>query len=84
MSDSRRGFGLDIKFIDHSYTRLGTTSNCSVIAKLHNLQITTAHAKSFASCRVFTSCSLVTASNRLKSCLNGGCLPADSFLHALP
>jgi hypothetical protein len=31
-SDHRRGFGLDNGFIDHLYTRLGTTSNYSAIA----------------------------------------------------
>jgi hypothetical protein len=35
----------------------------SATADLHTLQITTAHAKSFAACYVFTSRSLVTASN---------------------
>jgi hypothetical protein len=33
-------------FIDHLYTRLGTTSNCNAIADLPTLQITRAHAKS--------------------------------------
>jgi hypothetical protein len=33
-------------FIDHLYIRLGTTSNYSVTANLHNLQMTTAQAKS--------------------------------------
>jgi hypothetical protein len=39
------GFRLDIGFIDHLYTQLGTTSNYSAIANLHTLQITTAFAK---------------------------------------
>jgi hypothetical protein len=47
MSDYRRGFGLEIGFIDHINTRLVTTINYSTIAYLHTLQITTAHAKSF-------------------------------------
>jgi hypothetical protein len=38
---------LDIGFIDHLYTKLGTASKYSAIVNLHNLQITTAHAKSF-------------------------------------
>jgi hypothetical protein len=63
MCDYRRGFGLDIGFIDHLYTQLGTTSIYSAIATLHTLQITTTHAKSFPACYVFTSRSLVTASN---------------------
>jgi hypothetical protein len=45
------------------YTRLGTASNYSAIADLHNSQITTALAKSFLSCCVFTSRSLATACN---------------------
>jgi hypothetical protein len=31
-----KGFGLDIGFIDHLYTRLGTTCNYSAAANLHN------------------------------------------------
>jgi hypothetical protein len=90
-SDYRRGFGLDIEFIDHLYTKLETTSNYSATANLHTLQITTAHAKSFPACCVFTSRSLVTASNSgdssasaLKCSLNGGSPPTDNFLHRLP
>jgi hypothetical protein len=62
-SDCRRGFGLCIEFIDHLYTQLGTSSNYSAIANLYTLKITTAHAKSFPACCVFTSRSLVTVSN---------------------
>jgi hypothetical protein len=47
VSDSRRGFGLAIRFIDHLYTRLGTTRNYNSTANLHNSQITTAPAKPF-------------------------------------
>jgi hypothetical protein len=47
-SDSRRSFGLEIGFIDHFNTRLVTALNYSAIADIHNLQITTAHAKSFS------------------------------------
>jgi hypothetical protein len=57
------GFALDIWFIDHLYARFGSTSNYSSIANLHNSQITTAHAMYFVACCVFTSRSLVTASN---------------------
>jgi hypothetical protein len=46
-----------------TYTRLGTTSNYSTIAELHNSQITTAPAKPFPACYAFTSRSLATASN---------------------
>jgi hypothetical protein len=57
------GFGLVNAFIDHLYTRLGTTSNYSATANLHNSQITTALAIPFPAFCVFTSCSLATASN---------------------
>jgi hypothetical protein len=57
------GFGLEIGFIDHVNTGLVTTLNYSTIANLHTLQITKAHAKSFEACSVFTSRSLVKASN---------------------
>jgi hypothetical protein len=40
-------FGLDILFIDHLHTHLGTTSSYSAIANHHNSQITTAPAKPF-------------------------------------
>jgi hypothetical protein len=36
------GFGLVNWFIDNLYTRLGTTSNYSAIANLHNSEIATA------------------------------------------
>jgi hypothetical protein len=61
-SDSRRGFGSDIGFIDHFTTRFGTTSNYSAIANLHTLQTIIAPAKSFLACCVLTSRSLATAS----------------------
>jgi hypothetical protein len=50
-------------FIDHLYTRLGTTSNYSATINLRNSQLTTATTKPFPACCVFTSCSLVKASN---------------------
>jgi hypothetical protein len=50
-------------FIDHLYTRLGTTSIYSATANLHNSQITTAPNKSFPACYVFTFRSLATAPN---------------------
>jgi hypothetical protein len=87
---TRMRFLLDTGFIDHLHTQLGTISNCSAIVNLHTLQITTAHAKSFRACCVFTSRSLITASNSgdslssaLNSSLNGSTLPTDSFLHRL-
>jgi hypothetical protein len=43
------GFGFEIAFIDHFNTLLMTTINYSSIVDLCNLQITTAHAKSFQS-----------------------------------
>jgi hypothetical protein len=43
------GYGLLNGFIDHLYTRLGSTSHYSAIANLHTLQITTAPAKAFSS-----------------------------------
>jgi hypothetical protein len=43
--------------------RFGTTSNYSTAANLHNSKITTAPAKFFPACCVFTSRSLATDSN---------------------
>jgi hypothetical protein len=47
MSDCRRGFKLDVGFVEHIYTQLGTTSNYSIITDLPTLKITTAPAKPF-------------------------------------
>jgi hypothetical protein len=47
MSDSRRGFGLDIGFIDHLNTQLVITLIYRALANLHTLQITRAHSKFF-------------------------------------
>jgi hypothetical protein len=81
MSDSRRGFVLDIGFVDHFNIEL-------VITLLHTLQITSAHAKSFPASSVLTSSCLVTAFNNgcssasgFRSSLNGGALPC---LRSLP
>jgi hypothetical protein len=49
-SASRRGFGLEIGFIDHFNTQLVTTLNYSVIADLHILQIIRAHRLVFSVC----------------------------------
>jgi hypothetical protein len=54
---------MDIEFIDHLYTPLGTTGNYNTITNLYILQITTALAKPLPACCVLTSRSLVTASN---------------------
>jgi hypothetical protein len=45
----------------HLYTRLVITSNYSVTANLHNLQINTAPVKTFLACCVFSRRSLATA-----------------------
>jgi hypothetical protein len=56
MSDYRRGFGLDIEFIDHFSTqylfstRLVITLNYSAIVNLHTLQFTPAHSLVFSVC----------------------------------
>jgi hypothetical protein len=50
-------------FIGNLYTQLGNTSNYSVIANFHTLQITTACAKPFPACYILTNRSLTTASN---------------------
>jgi hypothetical protein len=44
LSDSRRGFGLDIGFTDN--LKVVTTNNYNTIADFHTFQITIAHAKS--------------------------------------
>jgi hypothetical protein len=57
-------FGLVIRFTDHLLqSRLGTASDYSATADLHNSQITTAPATSFPACCVLTSRSLATAFN---------------------
>jgi hypothetical protein len=69
-----------IGFIDHLYTPLGTTSNYSAIANLHNSQFTTEPAMPFIACCVLTSHFLTTASN--SEILQ---LPAlRSFCHSCP
>jgi hypothetical protein len=45
LSDSRRGFRLEIGFVDHLHGV--TTNNYNIISNFHTLQMTTAHAKSF-------------------------------------
>jgi hypothetical protein len=46
--DYRRGFGLEIAFIDHFNRRLVTIFNYGAIVDLRTLQITTVHAKPFS------------------------------------
>jgi hypothetical protein len=82
-SDSRRGFGLDIGFIDHFNIQLLITLNYSTIANSHILQFTRPHAKYFPDRSLTGSC-LITAANSgyysasgLKSSLNGGSLPTE-------
>jgi hypothetical protein len=60
--------------------RLGTTSNYSATANLHNSQITTAPAKTFPACCVFTGRFLTPASNSGDSSASG----LRSSLHSLP
>jgi hypothetical protein len=74
------GFGLEIRFIDDFNTRLVTTLNYSAIANLHTLPITRTHGKSFPACNVFTSRSLIMASNSGDS----STAPSKSSLHRLP
>jgi hypothetical protein len=88
---SRRGFGLEIGFINHFNTGLVTTLNYDAIANFHTLYITRAPVKSFPACTVFTRSCLVTASNNgyssasvLKSALSCGSLATASFPHRLP
>jgi hypothetical protein len=50
-----------IGFIDN--LQVVTANNCNTIADFHTLQISTAHAKAFPACSVFTKRFLVTASN---------------------
>jgi hypothetical protein len=78
MSDCRRGFGLDTRFIDHFNTQLVITLSYSAIADLRTLKIT-ATPKSFPARSIFTGRFLVTDSNNgyfcasgLKFCLNVG------------
>jgi hypothetical protein len=72
------------RFIDHLYTRLGTTSNYSAITNLHNSQITTEPVKPFPVCYVFTSLFLATASNNVDSSASRAhailsCLPSHNW-----
>jgi hypothetical protein len=67
MSDSRRGFGLEIGFIDHFNTRIVTPFNYSAVANFHTLLST------------FTSRFRVTDLNNG----NSSTAPTMSFVHRL-
>jgi hypothetical protein len=91
MSDSRRGFGLDIGFIDHFNTRLVITRHYSVIADLHTLQNTRAHRLALSVCYSLNQTSPGNGSNNgyfsasgLKSFLNGGSLPTAYSCSSCP
>jgi hypothetical protein len=60
-SDSGRGFGVNIGFIDHFNTQLIITFNYSTIPDFHTSLFTRAHAKTFPACSVFTRSCLVMA-----------------------
>jgi hypothetical protein len=67
MSDSRRGFGLEIEFIDH--LRIVTINNYDSLTELHTpnitVRVTTAHIKP----SVFTRRFLVTDFNTVRLCM---------------
>jgi hypothetical protein len=71
-------YGLDIGFIDTTHTPLGTTSNDSATANLHNSQFTTSTDRPFPACCVFNSRSLATASNSGES----SAFRARSYCHS--
>jgi hypothetical protein len=76
--DSRRGFGLDIGFIDHFNTQLLMTLNHSAIANSHTLQITSAQKLVLSvtrRCLITASNSGDSSASALTSFLNGGSLP---------
>jgi ethanolamine utilization microcompartment shell protein EutS len=52
MCDSRRGFALEVGFIDHFSTQLVTTLNYSAIADLHTLQFTVTYTLVFSLCYI--------------------------------
>jgi hypothetical protein len=86
MRDSRRGFGLDVVFIDHFKTQFVIPLKYSVIANFHKLNRSLADTLDLFQPAVFTNSCLVTASNSgcstasaLASCLNGGCFPTACF-----
>jgi hypothetical protein len=76
-SDYGRCFILDIGFIDHLYTQLGTTSNYSAITNLHK---SPRHPLSLFQPVVFTRRSLVAAADSGNSSASA----LKSCLHSLP
>jgi hypothetical protein len=80
LSDSRRGFGLKIGFINQFTTGLVIPLKYSAITDFHTLQIITAHANCFQSAVVSTSRSLVTASSSGDSSTT----PTKFSLHRFP
>jgi hypothetical protein len=85
-SNYRLGFGLNIGYIDHFSTQLVITLNYSTISYFHTLQVSRAHTISLATCSVFTSSCMVTASNNgyssasgLKFSLNDRSVPNEYF-----
>jgi hypothetical protein len=77
LSEYRRGFGMDIGFIDHFNTQLVITFNYSTIANFHTLEN---HTKSFPARSVFTNSCLVTASNMASSVFRTQFSPNGGFL----
>jgi hypothetical protein len=63
MSQFRSDYRRCMNWVLDLLTQLGTTSNYSATANLHNSQITTLPAKLFPACSVFTSPSVATAAN---------------------
>jgi hypothetical protein len=79
MCDCRRGLEWLLHLLT-TYTRFICTSNYSAAINFYNSQTTTATAKSFPACCVFTSRFLVTASNNGNSTASA----LKSSLHSLP
>jgi hypothetical protein len=78
MSDYRRGFRLDISFIDHLLVISTNNYNTYYFHTSQN------HTKSFPACKIFTGSCLVTVSKNgyssasgLKSSLNSSSLPIE-------
>jgi hypothetical protein len=88
MSMAIDGFELLIGFIEHLYTQLVTTSNCSTIANSH---FSVRYTKVFSACCIFIGCHLVMASSAITSSastfmslLAGNRLTTQSLLQLSP